>query len=54
MFFDPQFKIIEKFDKQGTIKTRLQKSLVTRDTNYQLRAIEDRGRRRRRRRVWAS
>ena len=36
MFFDPQFKIIEKFDKQGTIKTRLQKSLVTRDTNYQL------------------
>jgi cell division protein FtsW len=36
MFFDPQFKIIEKFDKQGTIKTRLQESLVTRDTNYQL------------------
>ena len=39
MFFDPQFKIIEKFDKKGTIKTRLQESLVTRDTNYQLRAI---------------
>jgi cell division protein FtsW len=36
MFFDPQFKIIEKFDKQGSIKTRLQESLVTRDTNYQL------------------
>jgi cell division protein FtsW len=36
MFFDPQFKIIEKFDKQGTIKKRLQESLVTRDTNYQL------------------
>jgi cell division protein FtsW len=36
MFFDPQFKIIEKYDKQGTIKTRLQESLVTRDTNYQL------------------
>jgi cell division protein FtsW len=36
MFFDPQFKIIEKFDKKGTIKTRLQESLVTRDTNYQL------------------
>jgi cell division protein FtsW len=36
MFFDPQFKIIEKFDKQGVIKTRLQESLVTRDTNYQL------------------
>jgi cell division protein FtsW len=36
MFFDPQFKIIEKFDKKGSIKTRLQESLVTRDTNYQL------------------
>ena len=36
MFFDPQFKIIEKFDRHGTIKTRLQESLVTRDTNYQL------------------
>ncbi len=53
MFFDPQFKIIEKFDKKGTIKTRLQESLVTRDTNYQLRTIEDRGRRRRRRWAWA-
>jgi cell division protein FtsW len=36
MFFDPQFKIIEKFDRKGTIKARLQESLVTRDTNYQL------------------
>jgi cell division protein FtsW len=36
MFFDPQFKIIEKFDRQGAIKKRLQESLVTRDTNYQL------------------
>src|ERR1017187_9529108 len=36
MFFDPQFKVIEKFDKKGTIKGRLQESLVTRDTNYQL------------------
>jgi cell division protein FtsW (lipid II flippase) len=36
MFFDPQFKIIEKFDKKGTIKSRLQESLVTRDTNYKL------------------
>ena len=36
MFFDPQFKVIEKFDKKGTIKARLQESLVTRDTNYQL------------------
>jgi cell division protein FtsW len=36
MFFDPQFKIIEKLDRQGSIKARLQESLVTRDTNYQL------------------
>jgi cell division protein FtsW len=36
MFFDPQFKIIGIFDRKGTIKTRLQESLVTRDTNYQL------------------
>jgi cell division protein FtsW len=36
MFFDPQFKVIQKFDPKGSIKTRLQESLVTRDTNYQL------------------
>jgi cell division protein FtsW len=35
-FVDPQFKWIEKFDKQGKIKARLQQSLATRDTNYQL------------------
>ena len=35
-FFDPDFKYIEMVDKQGTIKARLQESLVTRDTNYQL------------------
>ncbi|MCU1238307.1 MAG: cell cycle protein [Candidatus Solibacter sp.] len=35
-FFDPDFKFIEKVDKQGKIKARLQESLVTRDTNYQL------------------
>ena len=35
-FFDPDFKFIEKVDKQGNIKARLQQSLVTRDTNYQL------------------
>jgi cell division protein FtsW len=35
-FFDPEFKYIEKVDKQGKIKARLQESLVTRDTNYQL------------------
>ncbi|HWB86736.1 MAG TPA: FtsW/RodA/SpoVE family cell cycle protein [Bryobacteraceae bacterium] len=35
-FFDPDFRIVAKFDPQGHIKSRLQKSLVTRDTNYQL------------------
>jgi len=35
-FFDPDFKIVEKFDPQGRVKTRLEKSLTTRDTNYQL------------------
>jgi cell division protein FtsW len=35
-FFDPQFKIVTKFDKNGTIKARMEKSLATRDTNYQL------------------
>jgi cell division protein FtsW len=35
-FFDPEFKYIEKVDRQGKIKARLQESLVTRDTNYQL------------------
>lgn len=35
-FFDPEFKIVEKFDPQGRVKSRLQKSLATRDTNYQL------------------
>jgi cell division protein FtsW len=35
-FFDPQFKIVERFDHNGTIKKRMEKSLATRDTNYQL------------------
>ncbi len=35
-FFDPDFKMVTKFDPQGRIKARLQKSLVTSDTNYQL------------------
>jgi len=35
-FFDPQFKIVERIDRAGTIKTRMEKSLATRDTNYQL------------------
>ena len=35
-FFDPHFKLLEKFDPQGRVKARLEKSLATRDTNYQL------------------
>jgi cell division protein FtsW len=34
-FFDPQFKILTQFDKNGTIRARMEKSLATRDTNYQ-------------------
>ena len=35
-FFDPGFKIVSKFDPEGRIKSRLEQSLATRDTNYQL------------------
>jgi cell division protein FtsW len=35
-FFDPQFNLIGKFDRQGKIKAQMEKSLATRDTNYQL------------------
>lgn len=35
-FVDPQFKLLSKFDPNGHIKDRLEKSLVTRDSNYQL------------------
>jgi cell division protein FtsW len=35
-FFDPQFKIIARFDPHGKIQSRMEQSLVTRDTNYQL------------------
>jgi cell division protein FtsW len=35
-FFDPEFKIIAKFDPHGKIRSRMEQSLVTRDTNYQL------------------
>jgi len=35
-FVDPEFKMIEKLDPQGRIKARLERSLVTRDSNYQL------------------
>lgn len=35
-FFDPEFKIMTRFDSRGRIKSRLERSLTTRDTNYQL------------------
>jgi cell division protein FtsW len=35
-FFDPQFTFIRRFDPQGKIKAQMEKSLATRDTNYQL------------------
>ncbi|HEY7389714.1 MAG TPA: putative peptidoglycan glycosyltransferase FtsW [Bryobacteraceae bacterium] len=35
-FFDPQFKIVNQFDHNGRVKAQLEKSLTTRDTNYQL------------------
>jgi len=35
-FFDPEFKIVARFDPNGTLRNRMEQSLVTRDTNYQL------------------
>jgi cell division protein FtsW len=35
-FADPQAKIISKFDRHGTIRARMEKSLATRDPNYQV------------------
>jgi cell division protein FtsW len=34
-FFDPEFKIVNKFDPKGRVKAQLEKSLASRDTNYQ-------------------
>jgi cell division protein FtsW len=35
-FFDPHFQIVQMFDPNGKVKKRLEESLTTRDTNYQL------------------
>jgi cell division protein FtsW len=35
-FFDPQFKIVQMFDPKNVLKKRLEESLTTKDTNYQL------------------
>ncbi len=34
-FFDPQFKIMARFDPHGNIRAHMEKSLATRDPNYQ-------------------
>ncbi len=34
-FVDPQFKLISRFDPRGTIRAQMEKSLATRDPNYQ-------------------
>ncbi|HEX3746481.1 MAG TPA: FtsW/RodA/SpoVE family cell cycle protein [Bryobacteraceae bacterium] len=35
-FFDPQFVLLSRIDPAGKIKAQMEKSLATRDTNYQL------------------
>ncbi len=35
-FFDPEFKIVSRFDPNGVLKARMQRTLRTSDTNYQL------------------
>jgi cell division protein FtsW len=34
-FVDPQYKLLAKIDKSGSVRAHMQKSLATRDTNYQ-------------------
>jgi cell division protein FtsW len=34
-FVDPEFKVVNKFDPKGRVKAQLEKSLTSRDTNYQ-------------------
>jgi cell division protein FtsW len=35
-FFDPEFKIVSRFDPNGVLKARMQRTLRSSDTNYQL------------------
>jgi cell division protein FtsW len=35
-FVDPEYKLLSKVDRSGSIRMHMQKSLTTRDTNYQL------------------
>src|SRR5580693_1938871 len=34
-YVDPQFKLVNKIDKQGWIRSQMRKSITARDTNYQ-------------------
>ncbi len=34
-FVDPQFKLVDRIDKRGWIRSQMKKSAVTQDTNYQ-------------------
>lgn len=35
-FADPNFKLVDKFDKGGWIRTQMKKSVTAKDTNYQI------------------
>jgi len=35
-FVDPQFHLVDKFDKQGWIRAQMKKTITARDTNYQI------------------
>jgi cell division protein FtsW len=35
-FVDPQFRMVDKFDKHGWIRAQMKKTITARDTNYQI------------------
>jgi cell division protein FtsW len=35
-FVDPQFKLVDKYDKHGWIREQMKKSITAKDTNYQI------------------
>jgi len=35
-FADPQFKLVDKFDKHGWIRAQMKKTITAKDTNYQI------------------
>jgi cell division protein FtsW len=34
-YIDPQFRVVDKFDKHGWIRSQMKKSITAKDTNYQ-------------------